>query len=473
MISITSIKGATLGEIKLINKMLTQLAGYQGANWLHEAYYDGSFVVKYLGISIPESAKALKMVSGWATTTVDVLEERLSWQGWHDDTLQEIYHANALESESSQVHLDTLIYGTSYVSVTSGGPGEPPVLIRGHDAKNTVGIYNNRTRRLDAALSRTLDENGEEDSLTLWLADQIVAIDRVDGGWAVTNRQPHSLGRVPMVQQVNRPRTADSGGKSEITKAIRSYTDSAVRALTGMEVNREFFSAPQRYLIGLDEDSMFDDDGRQIDTWKILTGRIWGIPGVPIEDENGEPTGEIDKPQVGEFSPISPGPYLEQISGLATQLAAEAGLPADYLGVHTANPSSADAIQKGEARLIRRTEKRQAQFGQAWDEVGRLTHLILGTENPSTPKSMWMEASTPTLSATTDAMVKAASAGIVPAGSEVVLRRLRFSPEEIRQIQKEMALERSSSMATTLGAITQVSDQARRAARENRDPLSG
>lgn len=465
-----TITGATPGETELVNELLSRLSTYQPANSKHESYYDGTFSVKYLGIAIPDSAKALKMVAGWATTTVDVLEERLAWHGWGDPVLQEVYEDNALDSESSQIHLDTLIYGTSYISVTAGGPGEPPVLVRGHDAKNTVGIQNGRTRRLDAALTRTVDDDGEVRHFTLWLPDEIVEIER-DGNsteWYVSERQQHGLGRVPMVQQVNRPRTGQRGGKSEITKAIRSYTDSAVRALTGMEVNREFFSAPQRYIIGLGAEDMVDENGNKIDPWRILTGSIWGIPGIELEDDQGELTGDIDKPEVGEFSPLSPGPYLDQIQGLATQLAAEAGLPADYLGVHTSNPSSADAIAKGEARLIRRAEKRQSQFGQAWDEVGRLSHLVLGTDEPVSPRSEWMDPSTPTLASTTDAMVKAASANIVPAGSSVVLKRMRFNPDEIQQIQQEMALERSSATMNAIGHVNRVRPEAVEAARANR-----
>lgn len=468
------INGAEPGEAELVNKLYKKLEGYQPSNNIHESYYDASFVVRYLGLEIPKAARTLKMVSGWATTTVDVLEERLSWQGWNDPELQKVYDDNALDSESSQVHLDTLIYGTSYISVTQGKKGEPKVLIRGHDAKNTVGIYNTRTRKLDAALTRVIDDEGKVSLLTLWLSTEIVDISPIDHNgrtWEVSSRTRHNLGVVPMVQQINRPRTGDRAGKSEITKAIRTYTDSAVRALTGMEVNREFFSSPQRYIIGMSMDDFKDGNGNIINPYHIYNGRMIGIPNAEYEDEEGNIETSPHQPKVGEFSPVSPGPYLEQIAGLATQLASEAGLPADYLGVHTANPSSADAIAKGESRLIRRTEKRQAQYGHAWNEVGYISHLILGTEDPTYPRSMWMEASTPTLAATTDAMVKMVQADVVPNGSEIVLRRLRFDPEEIRQIQSEQARERATQMAQ-MGSLREITSEARRASRLNRESES-
>jgi hypothetical protein len=43
-------------------------------------------------------------------------------------------------------------------------------------------------------------------------------------------------------------------GRSEITKPIRYYTDAAARTLLGLEVNREFYNAPQRIGLNVDED---------------------------------------------------------------------------------------------------------------------------------------------------------------------------------------------------------------------------
>ena len=44
----------------------------------------------------------------------------------------------------------------------------------------------------------------------------------------------------------NRMRASDVSGRSEITPAVRYYTEAAVRTLTGMEVHREVYQAPQR-----------------------------------------------------------------------------------------------------------------------------------------------------------------------------------------------------------------------------------
>ena len=241
------------GQVKV---MLDLLKRHQAANVVHEAYYDGSFTPDLVGISTPnEIAEKLKMVAGWPGIAVDVLEERLDFLAFADDDLTEAFDENALDEESSQVHLDSMIFGIGFVSVTAGGDDEPAQVVRGHDAKNTTGLINPRTGRLDAALTREVT-NGETTGVEVWTSDQIITAhrDRESSPWEITDRTNHYLGRVPLVPFVNRSRTGNRAGKSEITGPIRRYADSAIRTLIAMDVNREFFSAPQRYAIGMNQD---------------------------------------------------------------------------------------------------------------------------------------------------------------------------------------------------------------------------
>ncbi|QQE51613.1 phage portal protein [Corynebacterium urealyticum] len=226
-------------ETALTQRLLSQLAGFQSANRNHEQYYAGTFKPRYLGIGLPEIAKNLEMVAGWPATTVDVLEERLDILGWTNDDLGAVFADNALDVEASQVHLDSLIYGTAFVSVTAGnGDDEPEVLVLGHDAKTTTGYYNPRTRRLDAAITKTVSPDGETVEATLWGPHELVVSRRENdtSPWEVTNRIRHGFRRVPMIPFINRPRVGDRKGRSEISRAVRRYTDSAVRALTSMDV---------------------------------------------------------------------------------------------------------------------------------------------------------------------------------------------------------------------------------------------
>src|SRR5690625_6893611 len=89
-----------------------------------------------------------------------------------------------------------------------------------------------------------------------------------------------------------------------------------------------------------------------------------------------------DVPKVHQLSVASPAPFIDQLREFRMQVASEAGMPADYLGIQTANPSSADAIRMGESRLVKRTERRQSGFGRAWMEVARLAMLVRGNSLP-------------------------------------------------------------------------------------------
>lgn len=453
-------------ELAQVKSMLTKLTNHWSANRLHESYYDGSFQPKFLGISMPDEAKTLNLVAGWPATAVDVLEERLSFLGWDDQTLSQVFKANDLEIEASQIHLDSLIHGVSFVSVTAGGDGEPDVLVRGHHPQAATGLINTRTGHLDVGMTREVNGEGVTVEVTLWTDSEIITARRERDGdpWRDVDRVPHGLGMVPLVPLINRPRVGDRYGKSEITKALRGYTDSASRALSAMDVNRDFFSAPQRYALNVNQDDFVGPDGRQKSGWEMITGRMWMVP----PDEDGA------QPQLGQFDPISAGPYLEQVQGLAKLVAAEAAIPPTYLGFSTDNPSSADAIRQMEARLVRRAERRQVQFGRAWAQVGRLVDSALSGVPASElelPVVQWGAAATPTVAAAVDAAVKMIQAGIAGAGSKVVRDTVGFTPEQQQLLDREAAQLRAEQRLNMVMGVGQPEDneQAEELARANRE----
>lgn len=425
----------TEDEAALVDGLIKQLSSYQAANMLVEGYYEGTHRVRQLGLSIPPQFSKLESVVGWPTQAVDFLDARLEWHGWtaygqNDYGLSEVYENNGLHIDSGSAHLDALIFGTSFVVVGAGYDGEPDPLVTIESAKNMTGSWNARTRRLDAALGVNRRENGQVTEVTLYLPNSNIWLERRRGLWLVVDRDDHNLGRVLVAQMINKPRASRVGGKSEITRAIRHYTDQGVRTLMGMELNREFYSMPQRYIMGVEPDMFLDESGNPIPGWQTIMGSVLALP----------PNDEGGNPDVGQFAAASPAPYLEQMRGLTQLVAAEASLPASYLGWVTDNPSSADAIRQAEAQLIKRAEKRQLTFGRAWTEVGRLALLVRDGEIPSdfnTVNAKWADAATPTRAAAADEMVKLIGAGVMPADSTVVYDRLNLDPQEQKQLEAD------------------------------------
>ena len=422
-------------ERSQIDRMAARLSAYGPANLLHESFYEGNFQAALYGFSIPPNMADLGAVAGWGGTVVDVLDERLDWLGWRSDGdafgLQGIYAENQLDVESSMAHLDALIYGTSFVAVGTGDAGEPSPIVTVQSPWTMTAEWDRRARRVSQALS-VVTENGRVVEATRYSPNETTTYAAANGGaWRVVDRDEHNLGRVPIVQMPNRMRASDVSGRSEITPAVRYYTEAAVRTLTGMEVHREFYQAPQRYAMNVDPDKFVDASGNRVSPWNSIQGRVWAIP--PNEDGTAEPS-------VGQFTPASPAPYIDQVKNLATMLASEAGLPVSYLGYATDNPASADAIRAGEARLVKRAERRQTVFGAAWMEVARLALLVRDGEVPadfSEVSSRWRDPSTPTRAAAADEAVKLVGAGVLTPDSTVTYGRIGLDPDEQRQVSAD------------------------------------
>lgn len=391
VVPLLSLAGLSDDESRLLRELQDHLAWCRIRNKEANDRYEGKHFTQLMGISVPPAMRQLAAVAGWQATVVDVLEERLDWLDWTADGdlgLDAIAEDNNLRVESGLGHLDALIYGTAFVTVGKGAADEPDVLVTVCSPNSTTAAWDARTRRVKAAYTEA-----DENHVTLYLPDQTVTAERRGGVWLVTDRDPHKLGRVPVAQMVNRPRASRAYGKSEMTRAIRYYTDAAMRTLLGMEVNREFYNSPQRYALGVTQDDFTRPDGSTVSQWEAVMGRVWSIG----RDEDG------NIPEVGQFSPSSPAPYLDQVKGLAQMVAAEAGMPAEYMGFTTDNPASADAIRAGEARLVKRAERRQATFGQAWREVAQLSLLVRDGSLPDARiSSQWRDASTPTKAADAD-----------------------------------------------------------------------
>lgn len=437
----------TTEELGIVTRLFKQLRHHDGKNHVLENYYEGKTRLKDLNISVPPALKLVDSVVGWAGTAVDVLEERLDFEGYIGGDafgLNDIFRANELDLEASMGHKDALIYGVGFVFVGKGSDGEPDPLITIESPKKATAVYDLRTRRLSAALLVDRDDIGDVQYGKLYLANETISLEKVNDSWVELDRDVHNLGRVPVSPLVNNPRSGDPDGRSEITRAVRSYTDSAMRTLLGAEVAREFYSAPQRFVLGAREDLFLDADGNALNPWSVIQGRVLGVP--YNDDDN-------VMPQVGQFTANSPAPYFEQIRQYAQLIAAETAIPASYLGFQTDNPSSADAIRQMEARLVKRAERRQRQFGRTWSEVAKLALLVRDGSIPAEAaniRPIWRDASTPTRAAAADETVKLIQAGVLTPDSDIVYNRIGLSDSDKQVLKAEKASTAANAFVANL-----------------------
>lgn len=435
-------------SIKAYYHGVNELSRYSQANMLVDRYYEGEKVTRP-GFSVPPVLRRglMGLVIGWPATTVDVLHERIDWRGWDPDTpyraiLQDLYEDNELGYESELGHLDSLLYGTAYAVLGRGDrkQGEPELIATVESAKDMWGAYNRRKRRLDWAVAKGY-VNGEWLLGTVYEENQTTHLIRSTetSRWRVDHLEKHNLGRVPAVRLPNRARAGRREGKSEVTRALRGYTDMGVRTLMGMETNREFFSAPQRYALGAREDAFTDEHGNPIPGWQALMGHFWNLERDEEWVEDHPESKSEGIPQVGQFAPNPPGPYIQQIEGLTKMVAAEVGIPPNYLGFVTENPPSGDAIRALEARLIKRAERRISGWNPAWTELGQLAVYFKTGEIPARGDliSVWRDPGTPTAGADADRAVKLTGSEILPRRSSVVYDMVGLNPNQQKRVERD------------------------------------
>lgn len=447
-------------ELDNVNSLYSKLLHHDHKNNEKEKYYEGKNRVSSLGIAIPPQLSQAQNIVGWASTVVNVIEERLDFRGYIDAAntgIQDIYRANDLGTESSLAHRDALLFGVSYVVVGRGDVqnGEPEILMTVESPKKMTSNYNFRKRRLDSALSITRDGFGNPKTGALYLENETVYLEFKNNKWIDVDRDVHNLGRVPVALHINNPRSGEAKGSSEITPAIMGNIKEASRSLLHMAISSEFFSTPQRYILGASEGAFEDADGNPIDAWTAIVGRI----SLLARDEDG------NLPQVGEFKSNSPEPFIAQTKLYASLCAANAGIPVEYFGVeNNANPTSGDALRVRETRLIKTAERKQAAFSKGWLEAARIALLIRDGVIPedfnTSVKVDWKDPSQITQSAAADATQKLISSGVLLPDSEVTYNRVGLSDAEKVVIQSEKAQADAQLLVANLAqAVNQVTPQ--------------
>jgi len=413
---------------------------------LRDAYYRGTVHVQDLGISIPPQMRNVHTTTGWARVAVDALDRRLNVDGFRypdsndvDRDLQEIWLGNDLDAEHPLAHLDALVFGCGYVCVGSPSSGsnviDTPPLITIESPLDIAVEWDARTRTIVAAL-RLFGFEGSRQA-TLYQAGSTVSLIQAAGGWTVIDRDDHGL--QPMIVRLpNRPRSYARDGASEITPEIMSITDAASRTLLGLAVAGEFYSAPQRYILGADEASFQAADGTPKTAWETYLGRVLAL----------ERDAEGNVPTVGQFSAYDPSVFTKVIDSYAQRMSALTGLPPYMLGFATANPTSADAIRAGEGELIRRADHKTVMFGKGWRDVMKLALLVRDGSLPDNAEkitTVWSSTATPTIAATTDAIFKQVSMGYLPAASDVTGEALGYNAIQRERIEIDRASSQGQS----------------------------
>jgi hypothetical protein len=375
-----------------------------------DAYYEGEQPLTYMHPDLLREVqdRIRPVIIFWPQLVVDSIEERLDPEGFRlpdedagDDDLWRVWQANDLDEEAQLGRVDALTMKRSYLCVGANEDDPSTPLVTVESPLETYAYVDPRTRRVAAALRRTYVADSlvrlPERFATLYLPDRTVWYDYTND-WVEVGRDEHGLGEVPVVPLVNRGRTADRRGRSELQSVI-PLSDAACKLATDMMVAAEFVALPLRGLFGIGPGDLEDAKGNKLTALQAIMGRLLTIP-----DDDG--TGKTF-----EFTSANLTNFHESINALAKLVASMAGLPPHALGFTTDNPASADAIRSAESRLVKRAERKQVAFGGSYERMMRLVRRFQDPGAERDPRlarleTIWRDASTPTIAQKADAAVK-------------------------------------------------------------------
>lgn len=332
---------------------------YKGINYLRKKLSTTSFRVelrykqysmKYndeqFGITIPAQLRSqYRSILGWCTKAVDSLADRLVFREFeHDDfSVNSIFKQNNPDIFFDSVILSTLIASCCFVYISKGEDDTPRLQVI--EASNATGVIDPITGLLKegyAVLKR--DENNKSILEAYFTENETIIIN------SKTNEQTivkNAAGIPLLVPVIHAPDSVRPFGRSRITRSLMYYQKLAKRTLERADVTAEFYSFPQKYILGMDVDA------EPLETWKATVSSMLQI----TVNENG------DKPNVGQFTTPSMSPFTEQVRMAASLFAGETGLTLDDLGFISDNPSSVEAIKASHENLRLAGRKAQRSIG--------------------------------------------------------------------------------------------------------------
>jgi hypothetical protein len=410
----------------------------------NSSYYEAEHRPKALGLAVPPQMRHLLAKIGWASIYLDSMEERLNIEGFRmagaetaDDQLWSWWQANNMDTASSQAHLEALIYGRCYVTVSAPDPDDlladqSAPIIRVESPTNVYAEVDEVTQRVTRAI-RVIDREGKPRRVTLYLPDVTYFLESANTGGLVQwvdylPPQEHELGAVMVVPVLNKKRVAELYGKTEIKQSIKSAIDAACRLMMDLQAAAELMAIPQRVLFGANFDELIAQTGGS--KWEAYIANV-----LAFDDPDGK---------IAQFAAAELQNFVNGMRQLEKNVLNDTGLPPTYMSVTSDNPASADAIRASESRLVTKAERKCKIFGDAWEQVMRMCLRVMNRgsipANAFRMETVWRDPSTPSFAAMADAITKLAMAK-TPDGRpvmplEMARIKLGFSDVERRQMDK-------------------------------------
>lgn len=323
---------------------------------LRYQYYEMKNQMQKITALIPPEFLPLTYALGWCAKAVDSIADRLVFDGFaHDDFyLGEIYSVNNPDVLFDSAALSAMISACSFLHISKGSGDEP--VIECLDGMSATGIIDTATNLLTEGYAvLDVDENGLPLQEAYFLPYRTEYYESGKLADVYEHPAPYPL----LVPVIYRPDAKRPFGHSRISRACMGIVQTARRTLLRSEVGAEFYSVPQKYIVGLSQDAQFDNRKAALSSFLRFS-----------KDAKG------DSPTLGQFDQQSMAPHMEHMKMLASLFAGETGLTLDDLGFTTDNPASYDAIRASHESLRLTARKAQRTFGTGFLNAGYLAACL-------------------------------------------------------------------------------------------------
>lgn len=369
-----------------------------------------------------------KVIGFRAGSDASVEVDREAWKAW--------WQANSLDADSGLVHRAAVVLSRSYVIVGADPDDEDKTLVTVEDPRQVIHeSHPTNRRRVISALKTWWDDVEKAHIAVLYLPERIhyfrtVGVKQNDNSqqaplWAAARWMPdvsqyaegsaaNPDGVVPVVPFTNRPDIAGNGmGEFEDVTDILDRINTVILdrlVISAMQAYR------QRWAKGI---KLTDEDGNDNSAFDPGADLLWAV-----EDDNA---------QFGEFSVTDFTPVIKAIESDVSYLAAITRTPPQYVLSGMVNVSG-DALSAAESGLVSKVTERQAEFGEAWEQVYRLVGLREGRVIPVDAEVLWRDPQFRSLTEMAAASVQLKGAD-VPWRTRMQL--LDFTPSQIDRMEQE------------------------------------
>lgn len=345
-------------DYKGIDYLRKKLRHHEQRVGMRYSQYSMKYKDRIASVVIPRGIRQrYQSVLGWTAKAVDSLADRLVFREFANDqyNVNAIFQANNPDVFFDSAVLSALIASCSFVYISKGESEIPRMQVI--EANNATGIIDPISGLLTegyAVLER--DESGKPKIEGHFLSERTDFYYNGSFKFSIDNPTSHAL----LVPILHRPDAVRPFGRSRITRAGMYYQRYAKRTLERADVTAEFYSFPQKYVVGTDPES------EPMDNWKATVSSMLEF----TKDSAG------DKPVLGQFTTPAMTPFTEQLRTAAAGFAGESGLTLDDLGFVSDNPSSAEAIKASHENLRLAGRKAQRSLGSGLLNVAYLAACL-------------------------------------------------------------------------------------------------